>query len=526
VIAAPEIPKVTYTTMSVDQADAFNRAFDGALVKVKSALGFEHPLIIGGKEIRPGVTSEDRSPNDRRIILGRFQQATADQAREAVAAARKVADGWGATPYQERVSILRRAAENFRRDRFEIGALLSIEAGKNRLESIGEVEEAADLIDTYAGQIEEHEGYVIKLHQLSPSEVNHSVLRPYGVFVVIAPFNFPVALTTGMIAGALTGGNAVVYKPSGDTPFTALYVYDMFAQAGLPDGTLNLVTGRGSVVGEALLTDPGVDGIAFIGSKEVGFHILKQSLLNYPRPCVAEMGGKNPVLVMKSADLDKAVVGTARAAFGYSGQKCSAASRAYVHESVYDKFMRGLVEYTRRLPVGDPTTAETFMGPVINEAAYRTFIDASAKARRDGRVVLGGSALVEGEYEHGYYVEPTIVDRLPFDHDFFSEELFVPLLAVAKVGSLDQALALANESELGLTAGIFTEDQREQDEFLRRMQAGVLYVNRKGGATTGAWPGVQSFGGWKGSGSTGKSALGPYYVQQFMREQSQTVVRE
>jgi 1-pyrroline-5-carboxylate dehydrogenase len=176
--------------------------------------------------------------------------------------------------------------------------------------------------------------------------------------------------------------------------------------------------------------------------------------------------------------------------------------------------------------VGDPTQADTFMGPVINEAAYRTFIDAAATARRDGNIVLGGSALVEGEYEHGYYVEPTIVDGLPFEHEFFREELFVPFLAVAKVSSLDQALDLANESELGLTAGIFTEDSSEQEEFLRRMQAGVLYVNRKGGATTGAWPGVQSFGGWKGSGSTGKSALGPYYVQQFMREQSQTIVRE
>lgn len=524
-VATAEIPKVTYTTMSVDQIDAFNDAFDAALAKVRSAFGHEHPLIIGGQEIRSSGALEDRSPNDQSIILGRFQQATPDHAKQAIAAARTAFSVWGSKPYQERVKILRTAAGNFRRDRFEIGALLSIEAGKNRLESIGEVEEAADLIDTYVDQIEDHKGYVIKLNQLSPDEVNQSVLRPYGVFAVIAPFNFPVALTTGMIAGALTGGNTVVYKPAEDTPFTALYVYDMFAQAGLPEGALNLLTGEGEVVGEALITDPDVDGVAFIGSKDVGYHILGHNLTTFPRPCIVEMGGKNPVLVMKSADLDKAVVGTARAAFGYTGQKCSAASRVYVHDSLYDKFVEGLVEYTRTLRVGDPTRADTFMGPVINEPAYRRFIDASATARRDGRLVLGGSALIQGEYEHGYYVEPTIVDNLPKDHSFFRDELFLPFVVIAKIGSLAEALDLANRSDFGLTAGIFTEDESEQHVFLREMQAGVLYVNRKGGATTGAWPGVQSFGGWKGSGSTGKSALGPYYVQQFMREQSQTVIK-
>lgn len=523
-VAATEIPKVTYSTMSVDQIDAFNDAFDVALTKVRSAFGHEHPLIIGGEEIRSSGAVEDRSPNDQNVLLGRFQQATVDHAKRAVAAARTAFPVWGSMPYPERVAILRKAAQNFRRDRFEIGALLSIEAGKNRLESIGEVEEAADLIDTYADQIEEHHGYVIKLNQISHDEVNHSVLRPYGVFAVIAPFNFPVALTTGMIAGALTGGNTVVYKPAEDTPFTALYVYDMFAQAGLPEGTINLLTGDGEVVGEALVNDPEVDGIAFIGSKEVGYHILHKNLIRYPRPCIVEMGGKNPVLVMKSANLDDAVVGTARAAFGYSGQKCSAASRVYVHGSVYDKFVRGLVDYTRTLRVGDPTRADTFMGPVINEAAYRRFIDSSATARRDGRLLLGGSTLAKGECEAGFFVEPTIVDNLPTDHDLFRNELFLPFLVVAKIGSLSEGLKLANDTDFGLTAGAFTQDENEKQALLTSMQAGVLYINRKSGATTGAWPGVQSFGGWKGSGSTGKSALGPYYVQQFMREQSQTVV--
>jgi 1-pyrroline-5-carboxylate dehydrogenase len=382
------------------------------------------------------------------------------------------------------------------------------------------------LISTYSDQIEEHNGYVIKMNQLSPNEVNHSVLRPYGVWAVIAPFNFPVALTTGMIAGALIAGNTVVLKPATDTPYTGLFVYRMLAEAGLPEGAINFVTGGGSEVGQALIDSREVDGIVFTGSKEVGYRILRESIVDYPRPTIAEMGGKNPVIVMDSADVDMAVVGTARAAFGYSGQKCSAASRVYVHSGVKDEFVRRLVEYTNGLVVGDPTKAETFMGPVINRSAYEKFQEASEVAARNGQVLTGGRTLVAGDMEFGYFVAPTIVDGLPKDHQYFYEELFLPFLVIADVNSLDEALNLANASEFGLTAGIFTRDDKEKKEFLERMQAGVLYVNRAGGATTGAWPGVQSFGGWKGSGSSGKSALGPYYVQQFLREQNQTVVSD
>lgn len=523
---AVEIPKITYTTISLDQMAAFHAAFDQALARVRrEKLGREHPLLIGGREVRTETATADMCPHDHRVVLGTFNHANGEHVQQALVAARRALTVWSVMPYPERVQILRRAARNFRENRFEIGAVLSMEAGKTRLESIGEVDEAADLIDTYCDQLVEHDGYVMDLKTIDAGETNRSVLKPYGVFAVIAPFNFPVALTTGMIAGALTGGNTVVYKPSNDTPFTAHYVYQMFTSAGMPEGALNLLPGAGSVVGEALVTDPDVDGVAFIGSKEVGFHIIENSVLRYPRPCIAEMGGKNPVLVMESADLDKAVTGTGRAAFGYCGQKCSAASRAYVHTAIYDEFVSRLREYTETLKVGDPTEADTFMGPVINDAAYRTFIHASGTARRDGRLVTGGSALTDGEFQYGYYVEPTIVE-LPLDHEFFREELFLPLLSVGRVESLEQALTLANESEFGLTAGIFTEDDEEKKLFLDQMQAGVLYVNRKGGATTGAWPGVQSFGGWKGSGSTGKSALGPYYVAQFMHEQSQTVVTE
>jgi 1-pyrroline-5-carboxylate dehydrogenase len=237
------------------------------------------------------------------------------------------------------------------------------------------------------------------------------------------------------------------------------------------------------------------------------------------------MGGKNPVIVTDRADLDKAVEGTVRAAFGYSGQKCSAASRVYVQKGIAEQFVQRFVTRTEELVVGNPARADAFMGPVINRKAYERFEEAAERCHQDGDVLTGGRVLTEGDLQYGYYCAPTIC-RLPLDHPFFYEELFVPLVALTTVASLDEAIRLSNDSEYGLTAGIFTEDPEEMQAFLDRVEAGVLYVNRKGGATTGAWPGIQSFGGWKASGSPGKSALGPYYVQQFLREQSQTVVSD
>jgi 1-pyrroline-5-carboxylate dehydrogenase len=421
------------------------------------------------------------------------------------------------------VRILRAAAERFRSRKYEIGAWLSLEAGKPRLEAMGEVEEAADLISTYCDQMEQRNGFVIQLGQISPEEINHSVLRSYGVWIVISPFNFPVALLTGMLAGVLLGGNTAVFKPSEETPLTGIKVYECFADAGLPKGVLNFVTGLGNEIGEALSGHPDVQGVAFTGSYRVGSHIYREFSRKRPRPVIAEMGGKNPVIVTRNADLDKAVEGTARAAFGFSGQKCSAASRLYVERTVAGEFLPRLVERTQQLAVGSADRPDVFLGPVINEKAYRRFEESSDRAGREGEILTGGRVLTDGDLAHGYYCAPSIV-QLPVDHPFFFEELFVPFLAVAPVDSLDEALDLANNSEYGLTAGIFTEDPDQIQSFLDGMGAGVLYVNRKAGATTGAWPGVQSFGGWKASGSSGKSALGPYYVQQFMREQNQTVV--
>ncbi len=516
--------KITYTTMSVEQAEVFNRAYDSALADVMGRLGRRYSVYIDGQSFQiEGATFDDHSPNDTSILIGSFQDCGESEVRQATAAARRAFPGWSHVPWPERLATMRRAAENFRARKYEIAAWLTLEAGKPRLEAMGEVEEAADLITTYSAYMEENRGFVRELDRLSPHEANHSVLRPYGVWAVIAPFNFPVALATGMVAAALIAGNTVVFKPSQDTPMCGLLVYECLAAAGLPDGAVNVLTGAGDDTGKSLVASENVDGVAFIGSVPVGTEIHHRFTAHRPRPVVAEMGGKNPVIVTDRADLEKAVEGTARAAFGYSGQKCSAASRVYVQDGVAAEFMRRLAARCEQLVVGNPTGADTFAGPVIDERAFNRFQEACEVGRRDGEILAGGSILDSGALERGYYCSLTSC-LLPSDHRYFYEELFVPFLAVAEVSSLDEALERANDSEFGLTAGIFSEDPDEIATFLDRMQAGVVYVNRKAGATTGAWPGVQSFGGWKASGSTGKSALGPYYVQQFMREQTQAVV--
>jgi 1-pyrroline-5-carboxylate dehydrogenase len=252
--------------------------------------------------------------------------------------------------------------------------------------------------------------------------------------------------------------------------------------------------------------------------------ILRGFSRDWPKPCITEMGGKNPAIVMPSADLDAAAEGVMRSAFGMQGQKCSACSRVYVHESVQESFTGQLLEKTVGIVVGDPSRQGVFLGPLIHERAYRNYERFAGIAHRDARVLTGGKPLREGELAWGYFVAPTVVEGLPKDHLLFREELFVPLVCLAAVGSLDEALGLANRSEYGLTAGLFSREPGEIQAFLDRIEAGVVYVNRRAGATTGAWPGVQPFGGWKASGSTGKASGGLYYVQQFMREQSRTIV--
>ena len=518
--------KITYATLSADNEE-LQSSFDAGLARARSRAGETHPMIIGAEERYGTETFEDRSPIDTDLVVGRFPVGTRQDVRDAIAAARDAFPAWSATPWRDRLAIMRRAADIISERQFDYAAFMALEVGKNRLEALGDVEETADLLRYYADEFEKADGFVKPLGSLSPTERTRSILRPYGVFGVISPFNFPMALAGGPAGGALIAGNTVVLKPSSDAPLSAGNFAAALRDAGLPPGAFNLVTGPGETVGAELQENRGIDGMVFTGSYEVGMRLYRSFTKDYPRPIVTEMGGKNPAIVTRHADLDEAAEGVMRSAFGFDGQKCSANSRVYVERPVAREFVERLVEKARAIAVGDPTKRENWMGPVINQRALDTFTKAAEEARADGGTIeVGGEVLRDGDAGRGFFPTPTVVTGLPLDHRLFRDELFVPFLVVGEVDSLDQALEEANDSAYGLTAGIFSRDPAEVQRFLDTIQAGVVYVNRRAGATTGAWPGIQSFGGWKGSGSSGKSGLGPYYVQQFLREQSQTVVSD
>jgi 1-pyrroline-5-carboxylate dehydrogenase len=515
--------KVTYVTLAGNEEA--NAAYDAAVAAVRGRLGAEERFWIDGRPAGEGrPLFDDRSPIDAALTVARFPSATADDVSAAIDGARRAFHEWGGRPWTERVAILRAAAETISARRSELAALMSFEVGKNRLEAMGDAEEAADLLRYYAAQMEAAGGFETPLGQLLPGEDTRSVLRPHGVFAVVAPFNFPLALAAGMAGGALVAGNTVVFKPSSEAPLCGLRLYEILSGAGVPPGVFQLVTGGGRALGDAFLDDR-FDGIVFTGSKEVGLDLHRRFSRSWPKPVIVEMGGKNPAIVTRHADLQKAAEGVARSAFGYGGQKCSACSRALVAREVFDDFLERLVDVASKLAIGDPTRRETYLGPVINAAARATHAAALAEARRDGRIVFEGRVPEDEALARGHFVPPVVVDELPPAHRIWREELFVPLLAVGRFVALDEAIARANDTEYGLTAGIFSEDESEVRTFFDRIEAGVVYANRRTGATTGAWPGVQAFCGWKASGSTGKGGCGPWYVQQFLREQSRTIVR-
>jgi 1-pyrroline-5-carboxylate dehydrogenase len=521
-MTAPRL-KITYATLRADNEE-LHALYEAGLEKAKGRLGVYHRNFIDGAERDGDGTFEVRSPIDTDILVGTFAKGTRADVKDAIAAARRAQPAWFRLGWEKRLEILKRAAELISERQMEYGGLMAIEVGKTRMEALGEVEEAADLIRYYAKTAEDNGFYDHPMDNLGDAAVHtRSILRPHGVFAVIAPFNFPMALAVGPTCAAMMAGNSVILKPATASAMTAIAILEAYSDAGIPDGVFNLVMGPGATVGDELQTNPGIDGIVFTGSYEVGFDIFRNFSKRYPRPCIVEMGGKNPAIVLRSADLEEAAEGVMRASFGFGGQKCSANSRVYVERPVHDKFVRVLVEKTEKLVVGDPLPRTAFLGPVIDQSAVDRHQRAVAEARRDGVVFTGGERLTDGDMARGFYVEPTVVG-LPASHRLFQDELFAPFVAVAAVDSLDEAIALANDNLYGLTAGVYSEDPAEVQQFLEEIHAGVLYVNRRAGATTGAWPGVQAFGGWKGSGSTGKSGLSMYYVAQFLREQSHTVV--
>ena len=501
--------------------DIFHEQFEKAVEQVKNNLNKEYPLIINGKEIFSKIQFEVKSPSDTTIIVAKFPKGTANDTNNAIKSAKDAFFEWSNTPYQTRAKIFKECADLFSKQKFRLSAIMSFENGKTRIEAMGDVDEAIDFMRFYAYQLEINKGFSKETEHPNPKEKTRTILKPYGVWGIIAPFNFPSAIAIGMTTGALITGNTAVLKPASDTPLSSFEFVNAIYKK-LPAGAINFVTGPGSVVGKTLIESPDVDGIAFTGSREVGMSGYKTFTQNETKPFISEMGGKNPTIVTKHANLDKATDGVMRAAFGYGGQKCSACSRVYVQKEIADKFIEKLVEKTKSLKIGLPWKRDVFLGPVINEAAKKKFEAAVELAKKDGEILVGGTILNDSQYQNGYYVAPTIVTKLPRDHKLMKEELFLPFLCIDQYDDFDEAINLANQSEYGLTAGIFSDDKKQVDDFFNKIQAGTVYANRAASATTAALVRSQPFVGWKHSGSTGKGTGGENYLQQFMRAQTQT----
>ncbi|MCL4767504.1 MAG: aldehyde dehydrogenase family protein [Hyphomicrobiaceae bacterium] len=516
-----DLERVTYVSLPSD-LEPHHRMFDRELPEFRKGLGGAWPNRIGGSEVSDGEAFTASSPIDSELILGSFVEASSESIAHAVASARKAATEWGALPWRERVEAVRRIGRKLDAMKYDLALAVMFEVGKTRMEALGETEEAVALLDYYCDEMERNAGFVSAPNSAMAGESSQTLLRPLGVVAVICPFNYPVALSVNMASAALVAGNAVVVKPSPAAGLTGGMLGRIFDDGDLPRGTFNLVCG--AKAGARLVEEPGVDGFAFTGSHDVGMAILRKIAAGpYMRPVMAEMGGKNPAYVALSADPLVAAEGIARSAFGFQGQKCTACSIAFVHEDHYAAVLADILERTGALKIGDPTVGRGITnGPVINQAAIDRYRRAAAHAAEAGKIRCGGDQVMAGDLARGNFLEPMVITDVPEDDWLLSTELFAPVLTVLRFSSLEDAIARGNRVKFGLAAGFYGKGH-ELDLFLDRAAAGVLYANRRTGATTGAWPGIQSFCGWKGSGLTGKGGLGPHYLPQFMREQSLTV---
>ena len=516
--------KITYATMSADDP-ALHQAFEEGLAAATGQISRTYPLLINGERRFTDQTYVERSPIDSELVVGIYSQASDADVDDAVAAARAFQPEWEGTPWQERVAIVRRATEIIEEETPLLAGFLSLEIGKTRLEALGDVSEAVAFCNYYCDRLDEAGGLETAMGQYGIGDINHSVLRPWGVWAVISPFNFPMALVASPTSAALLTGNTVVLKPSNTGAMGSLLLADIYFRAGLPAGALQVVTG-GDEAGDRLAHHRHVDGVTFTGSYDVGMYLYRTVATSRPKPVVCEMGGKNPAVVTASADLELAAEGVMRAAFGLSGQKCSANSRVYVERPAYEEFVDLLTQKTSAIRVGDPRDREVFLGPVIDQDAVERFRSAVENVKEaGGEILVGGEVVTEGDLARGNFLQPTVVTA-PQEAWIWEKELFVPFVAVTAVDSLEEGIDKANDTVFGLTAGVFAGTDEEVNRFFERIEAGVVYANRRAGSTTGAWPDIQPFGGWKGSGTSGAGSGGNWYMRSYVREQARTLIRE
>jgi 1-pyrroline-5-carboxylate dehydrogenase len=496
-----------------DFSDPKNRAAaEAALAKVRAEFGRNYDLLVAGRRVAADRKLQSLNPSHPAEVVGVHSKAEAELAREAVDAAWRYFPRWSATPPAKRVEMLVRAAAILRRRKFEFDAWLVVEAGKTWPEAEADVAEAIDFCEYYARQMTKLADPP-PLLQL-PGERDEMMYVPLGPGVIIPPWNFPLAILAGMTTAALVTGNTVVIKPSSDTPTIAQKFAEVLLEAGFPPESFSLLVGSGAEIGDLLVEHPRTRFVSFTGSRDVGLRINElaarpQKGQIWIRRVVAEMGGKDAIIVDGDSDVDAAVKAVLFSAFGFQGQKCSACSRAIVDESVYDEFLAKLAPAVDAIRVGPSENPDNYMGPVINAGAKRTILGYIEAGRSEGQVVAGGGA---GEGD-GYFIRPTVIAAVAPDARIFREEIFGPLLAVTKARDFDHALELANDTEYGLTGAVFTNDRTKIRQAREKFFVGNLYFNRK---CTGAMVGAHPFGGFNMSGTDSKAG-GPDYLLQFVQ---------
>ena len=488
------------------------KAMEDALRQVKGMLGREYPLVIAGEKVITIEKTKSLNPSHPEEVIGVFQKATVEMANQAVEAASRAFDRWKRVPVEERVATIYRTADILRKRRFELDAWLVYEIGKTWPEADADIAELIDFCEFYGREA---------LRLASPQklvpmrgEKNYLKYIPLGVGVIIPPWNFAAAIMGGMTVAAVVTGNTAIVKPSSDSPTMAAIFIDILYEAGVPRDVVSFFTGPGSTAGEALVTHPKTRFIGFTGSKEAGLRIGEQASKAQPgqvwiKRTVLEMGGKDAIIVDDEADVDAAVEGVAMSAFGYQGQKCSACSRAIVVEKVYDEFVSKLVERVKKITVGPSEDPGNFMGPVINQAAMKSILGYIDTGKKEGRLLTGGKH-AGGD---GYFVEPTVIADVSPKARIFQEEIFGPVLAVTKARDFDEALAMANDSEFGLTGAVYSQNPKKVERASEEFHVGNLYMNRK---CTGAMVGSHPFGGFNMSGTDSKAG-GQDYLLLFLQ---------
>ncbi len=491
------------------------RAMELALQKVRSELGRDYELRLGGEYIATGDKLKSVNPSNTAEVVGWHHRATADLAKRAVEEAYAYFPQWSRTPAEERIRMTLDVARILRSRRFEFNAWLCLEAGKTFPEAEAETAEAIDFCEYYAREMARLAGPQ-PMVQL-PGEHDEMVYIPLGVGIVIPPWNFPLAILTGMTIATLVTGNTAIIKPSSETPTIAAKLAEALLEAGFPERSFTLLTGSGAAVGDTLVQHPKTRFVAFTGSRDVGLRINELAAKTMPgqiwiKRVVAEMGGKDAIVVDADCDLDKAVEGVLFSAFGYQGQKCSACSRAIVHEKVYNEFLDKLTERAKAIKVGPTDDPTNYMGPVISASAQKTILEYIATGKKEGRVVVGGAAAPDT----GYFIPPTIIADVDAKARIFQEEIFGPVLAVTRAKDFEQAIDLANDTQYGLTGAVYSNDPKHLEEAKERFHVGNLYFNRK---CTGAMVGAHPFGGFNMSGTDSKAG-GPDYLLLFLQAKS------